>query len=262
MSHPPNGLEDRVAIVTGSDSGIGRATAIAFAEAGADVLVHFHSDEEGAEGTSAAVRERGRRAAVIQGDLSEEREVARLFEHTESELGVPYVLVNNAAMGTSGAEVADTDPEAWDRQIRTDLYNPFYCCRRFVQARRRAGGRGKIVNVSSIHEEAPRVGSAAYEASKGGLRNLTRVLALEVASDRINVNDVAPGMILTPANQEAVEDDDVRQRNVRNIPWRRAGEPWEVARLILYLASPDADYVTGQTFVIDGGLMLYQAQGA
>ena len=153
-------------------------------------------------------------------------------------------------------------PEAWDRQIRTNLYNPFYCCRRFVQARRDAGGGGKIVNVSSVHEDAPRVGSVAYGASKGALRNLTRILALEVASDRINVNGVAPGMILTPMNERAVHDPDARQAAVRNIPWRRAGEPSEVGRLVAYLVSDDADYVTGQSFVIDGGLLLYQAQGA
>lgn len=256
------GFENEVAVVTGSDSGIGRATALELAEAGAHVVVHYHSDRDGAEATRRGVEERGGRAIVVRGDLGEEEEVEALFERTHTELGTPFILVNNAAMGGKGAEVADMASGDWDEQIRTNLYNPFYCCRSFVRARRRAGGRGKIVNVSSIHEEAPRVGSAAYEVSKGGLRNLTRSLALEVASDRINVNDVAPGMILTPINQEAVESDDVRQRNVRNIPWRRAGEPWEVARLIRYLASPDADYVTGQSFVIDGGLMLYQAQGA
>lgn len=257
-----HGLEDRIAVVTGAGSGIGRATAIELAHAGADVAVAYHRDREGAEGTRAEVEAAGRHAIVVQGDLAEEADVERLFDETEAALGTPYVLVANAAMPSGGTELAELSSEAWDRQIRTDLYNPFYCCRRFVRTRRAAGGGGKIVNVSSIHEEAPRVGGGAYEASKGALRQLTRTLALEVAPDRINVNDVAPGMILTPINARAVEDDDLRQGRVRAIPWRRAGEPREVARLVLYLVSEDADYVTGQTFVIDGGLMLYQAQGA
>lgn len=256
------GPDGRIAIVTGSDSGIGRATAVELAAAGADVVVTYRSDESGAAGTCREIEERGRDAIVVQADLSRHDEVDRLFERTEAELGTPYVLVNNAAMPADGTEIADLDPDSWDLQIRTNLGNPFYCCRRFVRARRAAGGRGKIVNVSSVHEEAPRVGGAPYGAAKAGLRNLTRTLALEVASDRINVNDVAPGMILTPINRRAVRDADVRQEAVRRIPWRRAGRPEEVARLIRYLVSDDADYVTGQTFVIDGGLMLYQAQGA
>lgn len=255
-------LSGRIAIVTGSDSGIGEATAEAFAREGADVVVTYHSDEAGARDTARSVTDAGRRAHVVRLDQRDPKEVERLFEETERTLGTPFLLVNNAGVNASGVEVADLSDEDWDRSIRTDLYGPFYCCRAFVRARRRAGGGGRIVNVTSVHEELPMKGAAGYDCAKGGLRNLTRTLALELAADRINVNNLAPGMILTPFNQEAIDDRSVREERARHIPWGRAGEPAEVARLAVFLASDDADYVTGQTFTIDGGLSMNVGQGA
>ena len=254
-------LENRVAIVTGSDSGIGRATVIEFAKEGADVVITYFHDEQGARQTQEDVERLGRRALVVQLDQRHEDSVARLFETTERELGTPFILVNNAAMSKSG-QVAELSAQDWDDTIKADLYGPFYCCQQFVRMRRNVGGRGKIINVTSVHEEIPMPEAAAYNAAKGGVRNLTRTLALEVAPDLINVNNVAPGMILTPMNQEAVDDQEKYARQVQNIPWKRAGQPWEVARLIVYLASDDSDYVTGTTFTIDGGLEQQQGQGA
>lgn len=121
--------------------------------------------------------------------------------------------------------------------------------------RRDAGGGGKIINVTSVHDQIPRAGAADYDCSKGGQQNLTRTLALELAPMRINVNNIGPGMVLTPFNQEAIDDPSVREEQVQSIPWKRAAEPWEIGRLAVYLASSDADYVTGATFYIDGGLM-------
>jgi glucose 1-dehydrogenase len=255
-------LENRVAIVTGSDSGIGQATAIEFAKEGADVAVNYLHDKEGAEETKRQVEAEGRRAIIVQADLREEPNVARLFRETEERLGAPYILVNNAGIDSVGDNVADMKLEDWDDRLRSNLYNPFYCCRHFIRARKKAGGKGKIINVTSVHQEIPRAGAAGYDVSKGGLRNLTRTLCLELAPDRINVNNIAPGMVLTPFNQEAVDDPKVREEQVQSIPWKRAAEPWEVGRLAVYLASEDADYVTGQTFTIDGGLMMNQGQGA
>ncbi len=128
--------------------------------------------------------------------------------------------------------------------------------------RRAAGGNGKIINITSVHEDIPRAGAAGYCASKGGLRNLTRCLTLELASDRINVNNIAPGMVLTPMNQPALDDPKVLEEQVQSIPWKRAAEPWEIAKLALYLASEDANYASGQTFTLDGGLTMNQGQGA
>ena len=132
----------------------------------------------------------------------------------------------------------------------------------FIRRRKAAGGKGKIINITSVHQTIPRAGAAGYDVTKGGLRNLTRTLCLELAPDHINVNDIAPGMVLTPFNQAAVDDPKVREEQVQSIPWKRAAEPWEIGRLAVYLASEDADYVTGASFVIDGGLMMNQGQGA
>ncbi len=255
-------LSGKIAIVTGSDSGIGQAIAIEFAKAGADVAVTWRSDQAGAEETARQVREAGRRALVQHLDVMDEGQVEALFDATEGELGLPDILVNNA--GTGGdADVAGMTTETWDRVIRTDLYGPFFCCRAFIQRRKRAeAGGGKIVNVTSVHEAIPTPGGAAYGAAKGGLLTFTRSLALELAPQRINVNAVAPGLIRTPMTKERTSDPQAMKEELPRIPWNRPGEPWEVARLALYLASEDADYVTGQSFTIDGGLEMNWGQGA
>ncbi|UUP15726.1 SDR family NAD(P)-dependent oxidoreductase [Nitratireductor thuwali] len=255
-------LKDRVAIVTGSDSGIGQATAKAFAEEGADVTITYFHDEKGAQETRGQVEAAGRRALVVQCDQRDPAQVERVFRETEDKLGTPFVLVNNAGIDSTGKQVADMPPEDWDREIKTNLYGPFYCCQHFIRMRRAAGGKGKIVNVTSVHQDIPRIGSAGYDCAKGGLRNLTRTLCLELAPDRINVNNIAPGMVMTPMNQPAVEDRKVYEKQVQSIPWKRAAEPWEIAHLAVYLASEDADYASGQTFTLDGGLMMNLGQGA
>ncbi|MDY6812180.1 MAG: SDR family oxidoreductase [Pseudomonadota bacterium] len=247
-------LDQHIAIVTGGDSGIGAATAREFAREGADVALTYLHDEQGAAQTAREITAAGRRALVIACDQRDPAAVAKLFAQVEQALGVPSLLVNNAGVNFSGERVVEMGHDTWDLRLKTDLYGPFYCCQQFIQARRSAGGGGRIINITSIHEETPMPGAAAYDAAKGGLRNLTRTLAMELAGERINVNNIAPGMILTPMNEEAVEDPDVRARQTRHIPWGRAGEPREVARLAVYLASDDAAYITGQSITIDGGL--------
>ncbi|HEX6132433.1 MAG TPA: SDR family oxidoreductase [Longimicrobiales bacterium] len=255
-------LAGGTAIVTGSDSGIGRAIAAELAVAGADVCVTYHTDEDGANETRAMVEAAGRRALVLHLDVREENEVERMFDRTIATLGVPDILVNNAAVNADGTHVIDMKTEAWDNVLRTNLYGPFFACRRFSRERRAHGGGGRILNVTSVHEEIPMKGAGAYDATKGGLRLLTRTLALELAHDRITVNNIAPGMILTPMNQEALEDPQEREKQTRHIPWQRAGRPEEVAKLALYLASVEADYITGASFFIDGGLRMMMGQGA
>jgi glucose 1-dehydrogenase len=255
-------LEGKIAIVTGSDSGIGQATAVEFAKEGADVAVTWFRDRDGAEETRRQVEAEGRRAIVVQLDQRDPKQVARLFEEVATKLGAPFILVNDAGKDATGKHVADMPIEDWDNMIRTNLYGPFYCCQLFIRMRKAAGGKGKIINITSVHQEIPRAGAAGYDSSKGGLRNLTRTLTLELAPDRINVNNIAPGMVLTPMNQPALDDPAVLEKQVQSIPFKRAAEPREIARLAVYLASEEADYATGQTFTLDGGLSMNLGQGA
>jgi glucose 1-dehydrogenase len=255
-------LDGKIALITGADSGIGQATATVFANEGADVVIHFHEDRDGAQETLRRVEQAGRRGMVVQADLSRESEAERMFDEALAAMQRVDILMNSAGVDASGTEVGDLTTEVWDRAIRTNLYGPFFCCRRFIGHRRESGGKGKIINITSVHDTIPRAGAADYDASKGALLNLTRTLSLELAPLRINVNNIGPGMVLTPFNQEAVDDPEVREEQVQSIPWKRAAEPEEIGKLALYLASDDADYVTGATYYIDGGLMQNQGQGA
>jgi glucose 1-dehydrogenase len=255
-------LSGKTALITGSDSGIGQATAIEFAKEGADVVVHYLEDADGAARTRKEAEAHGRRAIVIQCDVSDEGAVEAMFDRAESEFGALDILMNNAGVDASGTKVAELPTEVWDRAIRVNLYGYFFCCRRFAQIREAAGGGGKVINVSSVHEDVPNAGGSDYDCSKGAIRMLTRTLALELAPMRVNVNGLAPGMVLTPFNQPAIDDPDLLDEQVQSIPWKRAAQPAEIARLAVFLASSDADYVTGSTYVMDGGLMRNLGQGA
>jgi glucose 1-dehydrogenase len=255
-------LQNRTAVITGSDSGMGQATAVEFAKEGAQVVINYLEDEAGAQQTLRAVIAAGRRGIVVQADVRDPAAVEMLFRRASDDIGAPDILVNNAGVGSSGKPLAEVPLEEWDRVIHTNLYGPFLCCQQFIRLRKAAGGRGRIINITSVHEEIPSPGNAAYGAAKGGLRNLTRSLALELAPDRINVNNIAPGLIHTPMTAARVEDPEKMRQALPRIPWNLPGEPWEIARLAVYLASDDADYVTGQTFTIDGGLEMNWGQGA
>ncbi len=254
-------LENRVTLITGSDSGIGQATAVEFAKEGADIVVNYLEDRDGGESTKRQVEEQARRAIVIQAKVRDEQ-VERMFDQALSEFGKLDILVDDAGIDASGTPVADMSTEVWDHALRTDLYGYFFCCRRFINIRKKAGEGGKIINISSVHQDIPGAGAAEYDSAKGGVRMLTRTLVLELAPQKINVNNIAPGMVLTPMNQKAIDDPKEREQQVQSIPLKRAAEPWEVGRLAVYLASDDANYVTGATYVIDGGLEINLGQGA
>lgn len=256
-------LAGRVALVTGSDSGIGQATAVAFAREGADVVVTYHSDAEGAARTRAEVEAAGRRATVVQIDTSDETSVEAMFDEAVGAFGRVDILVNNGGVDASGKPVAELDTETWDRAIRTNLYGYFFCAREFLRRHERAGGGwGRIINVSSVHEDNPNPGGADYDCSKGAVRMLTRTMALELAEKGVTVNTVAPGMVLTPFNQGAIDDPKVLEEQVQSIPMKRAAQPEEIAGLAVFIASDAAAYCTGSEFVMDGGLMRNLGQGA
>jgi glucose 1-dehydrogenase len=255
-------LEGKVALVTGSDSGIGKAIAIEFARQGAKVIVTYHSDDTGAEEVRREAAATGSEAILVKLDVSDEKSVAGAFDEIFSKFGSMDILVNNAGVNGSNIPVAEMPTEVFDKTIKTNLYGTFFCSRRFVQHLKKEKRKGKIINISSVHEEISAAGNADYNASKGGIRNFMRTLALEVAADGIQVNDIAPGMILTPMNQEALDDPKIRAEKESHIPMKRAGRPEEIAKLALFLAGPDSEYITGSTFVMDGGLMQNLGKGA
>lgn len=255
-------LKGEIAIVTGSDSGIGQATAIAFAREGADVAITYLEDEPGAAHTKDKVEQAGQKAVVVQLDQTKRENVERLFEEVQKTLGTPTILVNNAGIDSAGIPVKDMPYERWDQAMKANLYGPFVCCQHFIRALEGKDKRGVIINITSVHQEIPRAGAADYDVAKGGLRNLTRTLALELADKGINVNNIAPGMVLTPFNQPAKDDPNVWHQQVQSIPMKRAAEPQEIAHAAVFLASSDAKYVHGTTLVVDGGLMQYMGQGA
>lgn len=255
-------LSNQIAIVTGASSGIGAAVSRLFGREGAAVVLAHHDEPDAAEEIVAEIEAAGGRAVAIGGDVSDSDYVEKVFATAADSFGPPTILVNSAGVDASGVPIGKMKVAQFRKVLETNLIGPFLFCGAFVRAAKAADARGKIVNVTSVHEDIPRAGAADYCASKGGLRNLTRCLALELAEHGINVNNLAPGMVLTPMNQEAIDDPKKRDEQTASIPMKRAAQPEEVAELALYLASSASDYATGATFTIDGGLQQNLGQGA
>ena len=242
----------RAAIVTGSDSGIGRATAVALARAGLDVGITWHSDEQGAEETAEEVRRLGRAAVVAQLDTSELPACGDLIDGLIDELGGCDVFVNNSGTGDS-APLVELTLTQWRHTVSTDLDGAFVCIQRAARRMIAAGKCGRIIAVTSVHEHQPRVGSAAYDAAKHGLGGLIKTAALELAEHGITCNAVAPGEIATPMTGQTDIDPTAEKRP--GVPLGRPGSAWEIAHVIAFLASPEASYVTGASWAVDGGML-------
>jgi glucose 1-dehydrogenase len=249
------------AVVTGGESGIGKACALALARSGVPVVLTYFIDAGLAAAVVSEIESAGGEAIAQQTDVSSEPAVDALFTTAEKTFGPVTMLVNSAGLNMRGTPFAETSLDQFDTIVRSDLYGPFLTCRRFVRGLAGREG-GRIVNISSIHAFAPRAGGADYDSAKGGLTQLTTTLALELAPRKIAVNAVAPGMILTPMNQTAIDNPAELKMKQAAIPWGRAGSAEEVADAVMFLLSPKADYITGATLVIDGGLSLTVAQGA
>jgi len=244
------------AIVTGSDSGIGKATAVALARDGFDVGITWRSDGEGAEGAAAEVRAQGRTAVVAQLDLTKPEPGAAVLAMAD-QLGGLDVFVSNAGTG-AGGPILELTVDDWREVIEVDLTAGFLVCQAAARRMVEQGRGGRIITVTSVHEHQPRYGAAAYCAAKGGLGLLTKVLALELAEHGITANAVAPGEISTPMTDQHDVDPAAQHRS--DHPLHRPGHSDEVASVICFLASPSSSYVTGQSLVVDGGLTLLGPQ--
>jgi NAD(P)-dependent dehydrogenase (short-subunit alcohol dehydrogenase family) len=246
----------RAAIVTGSDSGIGRATAVALARHGYDVGITWHQDEYGARGTAREVGDHGRRAEVRRLDLSEFESVQPTIRELADALGGLDVLVNNAATGLSKPFV-EIKLDEFRRVIDVDLTGQFLAGQEAARRMAATGRGGRIVNITSVHEHVPLRGGAAYCAAKGGLGLLTKVMALELAEHGITVNAVAPGETATPMTH--AEDVDPHTQKRPGIPAGRPGDAREIAAFVAFLCTAEAGYATGESIVVDGGMLLMAA---
>jgi glucose 1-dehydrogenase len=242
--------------VTGGATGIGRATVERLARDGAAVVVNYIGDDP-AEEVAAAVRAAGGRAIPLEADVSREDRVVELFARARQELGGPVdLLVNNAGV-EAPFPLVEMPLEEWNRVLAVNLTGAFLCARETARALISAAAPGTIVNVSSVHELIPWPRYAHYCASKGGMKLFGQTIARELAPHRIRVVSVGPGAIVTPINKDLLEDPEKRREVEAEIPWGRLGEPGEVAATVAWLAGPDADYVTGSTLFVDGGMTLY-----
>jgi glucose 1-dehydrogenase len=256
-------LTGQKALVTGANSGIGRAVAIALGKAGAEVVVNYVVNPEEAEEVVGEIGKEGGKAYAHQADVSQEDQVEAMFARMIGELGTIDILVNNAGLQRDAA-FDDMSLQHWNTVIGVNLTGQFLCARAAVREFKRRGVKpevscaaGKIVCMSSVHDRIPWAGHVNYAASKGGVMLMMQSIAQETAPHRIRVNSVSPGAIRTPINTAAWSTPEAYAELMRLVPYKRIGEPEDIARVVVWLASDEADYVNGATLYVDGGMTLY-----
>jgi glucose 1-dehydrogenase len=259
----PKSLVGQPALVTGANSGIGKSTAIGLARAGADVVVNYVVDPEAAEAVAHEIEGFGGRAIALKADVSKEDEVLAMFAKAVSHFGTLHIVVSNAGLQRD-SPFEDMTLEQWNTVIGINLTGQFLCTREAARVFKKRGvvadvsvACGKIICMSSVHQEIPWAGHANYAASKGGVMLLMKSIAQELAPHRIRVNSVGPGAIRTPINTSAWSTPEAYAELMKLVPYKRIGEPDDIAQAVAWLASDAADYVTGATLFVDGGMTLY-----
>jgi glucose 1-dehydrogenase len=246
-------LAGKVALVTGSSQGIGAAIAVRLAQEGADIVINYHSHPEEADAVKAQITALGRRAVAIGADLGAVVQVNKLISDSVAALGKLDLLVNNAGV-EKNASFWDVTEHDFDLVLNTNLKGPFFCTQAFVKHLQSRKAGGKIINISSVHEDLPFPHFTSYCASKGGVKMMMRNLSIELAPFGITINNIAPGAIETPINTALLNDPVKLKALLDNIPLARLGKPEDVSSAVAFLASSEADYITGTTLVVDGGL--------
>ena len=247
-------LQHKVAIVTGAATGIGQAIATAFANEGAAVVVDYVGQGDRADETIRRIETAGGRAIGVEADVSDQTQVRILVEQAVAKFGRLDILVNNAGIEFKHPFL-EFPIDLWHKVIEVDLTGPWLCAQAAAQQMVKQGGGGRIINISSVHEDLPMPTNAPYCAAKGGLRMLMRTIAVELAPHQITVNNIGPGAIYTPIDKEIENDPGIEKELLGEIPLGRWGRPEEVAELAVYLASDAAAYITGSTHFIDGGML-------
>jgi glucose 1-dehydrogenase len=259
----PKSLKGQKALVTGANSGIGKAVALALGHAGADVVLNYFSGEDAARAIADDAVCGGNRAYAHKADVSDEQQVQEMYQRMFEEFGTIDILVANAGLQLD-APFEKMSVQQWNRVLAVNLTGQFLCAREAVREFKRRGVRrdvscaaGKIICMSSVHEVIPWAGHVNYAASKGGVMLMMKSIAQEVAPYRIRVNSIAPGAIRTPINIEAWSTPEAYADLMKLVPYKRIGEPEDIARAAVWLASDQSDYVTGTTLFVDGGMTLY-----
>jgi len=253
--------KSKVAVVTGSSKGIGKAIATEFAKASYDLIINARDEEESkraAEDISKSVSDNNR-IVPVTGDISQEQVCVSIIEEAIRRFGRIDVLINNAGIGGASRKINELTSNDWDEVLDINLKGAFLCTReavKYMLGHLSNDNNYSIINISSVHESMPHPEGAPYAASKGGMEMLTKTVALELADKGIRVNSIAPGAIATDMNKEMLEDKEKKKETEKGIPVKRIGQPEEIAKVALFLASSDASYITGTTIYVDGGLTL------